>query len=33
MKLYYSLLVKDRIKEILVWVLFLYLVVANLTTQ
>lgn len=32
MKLYYSLLAKDRIKEILVWVLFLYLVVANLTT-
>jgi hypothetical protein len=32
MKLYYSLLVKDRIKEILVWMLFLYLVVANLTT-
>lgn len=33
MKIFYSLLVKDRLKEILAWLLFLYLVVANLTTQ
>lgn len=33
MKIFYSLLVKDRLKEILVWLLFLYLVVANLTIQ
>lgn len=33
MKLYYSLLAQGTIKHILVWALFLYLVVANLTTQ
>jgi hypothetical protein len=33
MKMYHSLLEQGMIKHILAWVLFFYLVVANLTTH